>query len=101
MKAGALLTVSGALSLTGNDDPRSDGTTLLKIEAGTIDVTAAIAADHATDEVQIGPTCQATGSTAGDETCKVLLGGSGSTTVFSLKEDLRTRNESWVVLFPF
>ena len=98
MKAGALLTVSGALSLTGNDDPRSDGTTLLKIEAGTIDLTAAIAADHATDEVQIGPTCQATGS--GGETCKVLLGATTSTTVFSLKEDLRTRNDptSWMVL---
>ena len=39
--------------------PTPPNATLLKVEAGTIALTGTIVAAEATDEVQLGPTCQA------------------------------------------
>ena len=57
-----------AVTVSGETSGRSDGTTLLLVKAGTVALTGAVSAAHATDEVQLSPTCQATGSTAGAAT---------------------------------
>ena len=60
--------------------------TLLRVEAGTIALTGTLDANEATDIIGMGPTCAASGSTAGAATCRVLLGGAGSDVHFSLTD---------------
>mgnify|MGYP004200792505 CR=1 FL=1 len=52
------------------------------IQTATVALTGAVSAAHATDEVQLSPTCQATGVP-----CQLLLGNAAtSTTEFSLTD---------------